>query len=578
MSFESIVALLGGLALFIFGMHQMGEGLQKSAGEKMRTVLAMLTGTPLKAIIVGALVTMIVQSSSATTVMVVGFVSAGLMTLPQSIGVIMGANIGTTMTAWIVAANIDEYTYLFVVVGFAMMFFFKKPKIRYIGQIIFAFGLLFVGLNSMGAAMKPLAKSQAFADIMLQIKDVPILGLLLGTVSTLVIQSSSAAIGVLQTLAGIATDSAGTPLISIYQAVPILLGSNIGTTITAILACIGGSRNAKRAAAAHTLFNVVGSIIFMFLLQPFTWLINSLVGTLGHRLVADVNTGIVGMMTPVANSMRESIAVSHTLFNVINTIIWLPLVWLMVKLVTLIVPGEDPIVDKRLAFIDYKVIRSPAVAIGLATQELARMTEIAMQMTKDGRELLLKGHNDELETRISGNESTMDYLENEVVRYLSSIFSSSAVTQEYSARIAGLLHVTNDLERIGDYCCNICENSKEMKAQGLQFSTKALEELDGAFRLIGQMVQDSTAALTTENPKLVNNIMEMEERIDLLEDDLRASHLERLSQGLCDHRATVIFLEILHTMERIADHCKNIADVVKSGSGYSVHTGLTGFN
>ncbi|MGI6333881.1 MAG: Na/Pi cotransporter family protein, partial [Saccharofermentanales bacterium] len=264
MSFESIVALLGGLALFIFGMHQMGEGLQKSAGEKMRTVLAMLTGTPLKAIIVGALVTMIVQSSSATTVMVVGFVSAGLMTLPQSIGVIMGANIGTTMTAWIVAANIDEYTYLFVVVGFAMMFFFKKPKIRYIGQIIFAFGLLFVGLNSMGAAMKPLAKSQAFADIMLQIKDVPILGLLLGTVSTLVIQSSSAAIGVLQTLAGIATDSAGTPLISIYQAVPILLGSNIGTTITAILACIGGSRNAKRAAAAHTLFNVVGSIIFMF--------------------------------------------------------------------------------------------------------------------------------------------------------------------------------------------------------------------------------------------------------------------------------------------------------------------------
>ncbi|NLK89254.1 MAG: Na/Pi cotransporter family protein [Clostridiaceae bacterium] len=578
MSFESIVALLGGLALFIFGMHQMGEGLQKSAGEKMRTVLAMLTGTPLKAIIVGALVTMIVQGSSATTVMVVGFVSAGLMTLPQSIGVIMGANIGTTMTAWIVAANIDEYTYLFVVVGFAMMFFFKKPKIRYIGQIIFAFGLLFVGLNSMGAAMKPLAKSQAFADIMLQIKDVPILGLLLGTVSTLVIQSSSAAIGVLQTLAGIATDSAGTPLISIYQAVPILLGSNIGTTITAILACIGGSRNAKRAAAAHTLFNVVGSIIFMFLLQPFTWLINSLVGTLGHRLVADVNTGIVGMMTPVANSMRESIAVSHTLFNVINTIIWLPLVWLMVKLVTLIVPGEDPIVDKRLAFIDYKVIRSPAVAIGLATQELARMTEIAMQMTKDGRELLLKGHNDELETRISGNESTMDYLENEVVRYLSSIFSSSAVTQEYSARIAGLLHVTNDLERIGDYCCNICENSKEMKAQGLQFSTKALEELDGAFRLIGQMVQDSTAALTTENPKLVNNIMEMEERIDLLEDDLRASHLERLSQGLCDPRATVIFLEILHTMERIADHCKNIADVVKSGSGYSVHTGLTGFN
>ena len=262
----------------------------------------------------------------------------------------------------------------------------------------------------------------------------------------------------------------------------------------------------------------------MFLLRPFIWLVNSLAGVLGHRIVADVNTGIVGMMTPVANSMRESIAISHTLFNVVNTIIWLPLVWLMVKLVTLIVPGEDPIVQKLLAFIDYKVIGSPAVAIGLATQELARMTEIAMQMTRDSQELLLKNHTDELETRIS-NENTMDYLENEVVRYLSSIFSSSAVTQEYSARIAGLLHVTNDLERIGDYCCNICESSKEMRAQGLQFSAKALEELDSAFCLIGQMVQDSIAALTTEDPKLVNNIMEMEERIDLLEDDLRASHL-----------------------------------------------------
>lgn len=578
MNFESIVALLGGLALFIFGMHLMGEGLQKSAGDKMRTVLAMLTGTPLKATIVGALVTMIVQSSSATTVMVVGFVSAGLMTLPQSIGVIMGANIGTTMTAWIVAANIDEYAYLFVAIGFVMMFFFKKPKIRYVGQIVFAFGVLFVGLNSMGAAMKPLAKSQAFTDIMLQIKNIPILGLLLGAVSTLVIQSSSAAIGVSQALAGTATDAVGTPLISIYQAVPILLGSNIGTTITAALACIGGSRNAKRAAAAHTLFNVVGSIVFMFLLRPFIWLVNSLAGVLGHRIVADANTGIVGMMTPVANSMRESIAISHTLFNVVNTIIWLPLVWLMVKLVTLIVPGEDPIVQKRLAFIDYKVIGSPAVAIGLATQELARMTEIAMQMTKDSQELLLKNHTDELETRISNNENTMDYLENEVVRYLSSIFSSSAVTQEYSARIAGLLHVTNDLERIGDYCCNICESSKEMRAQGLQFSAKALEELDSAFCLIGQMVQDSIAALTTEDPKLVNNIMEMEERIDLLEDDLRASHLDRLSQGLCDPRATVVFLEILHTMERIADHCKNIADFVGSGLNYSVHAGLTGLS
>lgn len=571
MNFEMIIALLGGLALFIFGMNQMGEGLQKTAGDKMRTVLSLLTGTPIKAMLVGALVTMIVQSSSATTVMVIGFVSAGLMTLPQSIGVIMGANIGTTLTAWIVAIEIDDYAYLFVALGFIMMFFIKKPKFRYLGQIIFAFGVLFVGLNTMGAAMRPLARSPAFADILLQIKDVPILGLIVGTIATMIVQSSSAAIGVLQTLAGTAADDISTPVISLYQAVPILLGSNIGTTITAILACIGGSRNAKRAAASHSLFNIVGSIIFMFLLRPFTWLINSIVGFIGHSLVPDANTGILGMLTPVAENMRESIAISHSLFNIANTIIWLPLVWLMVKLVKLIVPGEDPIVHKRLAFIDYKVVNSPAVAIGLATRELARMTEIAMQMTQDSQAMLKNGHSDELETRICSNEDTMDYLENELVRYLSNIFSASSMTEQYSTRIAGLLHVTNDIERIGDYCSNICDSSKEMKEKGLIFSKMALEELDEAFRLVGRMVQDSIEALGNEDCVLAGRIMGMEDEIDRMEDNLRASHLERLSQGLCDPRTTVIFLEIIHIMERIADHCKNIADVVASGSEYTVH-------
>lgn len=575
MDFTTIIALFGGLALFIFGMHQMGEGLQKTAGDKMRTVLAMLTGTPLRAILVGALVTMIIQSSSATTVMVVGFVGAGLMTLPQAIGVIMGANIGTTMTAWIVAAKIDEFAWLFVAIGFIMMFFFKKPKVRYIGQIIFAFGLLFVGLNSMGAAMKPLAKSEAFSNLLLQIKDVPVLGLLVGTVSTMIVQSSSAAIGVLQTLAGTATDSAGTPLISMYQAVPILLGSNIGTTITAILACIGGSRDSKRAAVAHSLFNIVGSIVFMFVLKPFTWLVNQTVGMIGHSLVADANTGILGMLTPVADNMRESIAVSHTLFNVVNTIIWFPLIWLMVKLVKLIVPGADPVIHKRLAYIDYKVVGSPAIAIDLATKELARMTEIAQMMIRDSH-ALFKGHSAELETRIFNNEETMDYLENEIVRYLSNIYSSSSVTQADSTRIAGLLHATNDIERIGDYCSNICDNSQDMQKNGVTFSPSAVAELDEAFGLIEQMVLDSTLALRNDDLVLAGKIMSMEEQIDLMEDKLRASHLERLISGQCDPRSTVIFLEIIHTMERIADHCKNIADVVAAGGNYVVHADLAG--
>lgn len=570
MEFSTLMALFGGLALFIFGMHQMGEGLQKTAGEKMRNVLAMLTGTTIKAILVGAVVTMIIQSSSATTVMVVGFVGAGLMTLPQAIGVIMGANIGTTMTAWIVAAKIDEFAWLFVAVGFIMMFFIKKPKIRYIGQIVFAFGVLFVGLNSMGAAMKPLAKSEAFADLLLQIKDMPVLGLLVGTISTMIVQSSSAAIGVLQTLAGTAADSAGTPLISMYQAVPILLGSNIGTTITAILATIGGSRDSKRAATAHALFNIVGSVLFMFILKPFTWLVNQTVGVIGHSLIADANTGIIGMLTPVADNMRESIAVSHTLFNVVNTLIWLPLVWLMVKLVKLIVPGADPVIHKRLAYIDYKVIGSPAIAIDLATKELARMTEIAQQMTLDSHSLI-KNHTDELETRIFSNEEALDYLENEIVRYLSNIYSSSSVTQADSTRIAGLLHATNDIERIGDYCSNICDNSQDLKKNGITFSPSAVAELDEAFGLIEQIVLDSTLALRNNDLVLAGKIMNIEEQVDLIEDKLRASHLERLTNGLCDPRSTVIFLEIVHTMERIADHCKNIADVVAAGGNYVVH-------
>jgi len=570
MELSTIMALFGGLALFIFGMHQMGEGLQKTAGDKMRNVLAMLTGTTIKAILVGAVVTMIIQSSSATTVMVVGFVGAGLMTLPQAVGVIMGANIGTTMTAWIVAAKIDEFAWLFVAVGFIMMFFIKKPKVRYIGQIVFAFGVLFVGLNSMGAAMKPLAKSEAFSNLLLQIKDMPVLGLLVGTVSTMIVQSSSAAIGVLQTLAGTATDSAGTPLISMYQAVPILLGSNIGTTITAILATIGGTRDSKRAATAHALFNIVGSVLFMFILKPFTWLVNQTVGVIGHSLIADANTGIIGMLTPVADNMRESIAVSHTLFNVVNTLIWVPLVFLMVKLVKLIVPGADPVIHKRLAYIDYKVIGSPAIAIDLATKELARMTEIAQQMTLDSHSLI-KNHTVELETRIFSNEEALDYLENEIVRYLSNIYSSSSVTQADSTRIAGLLHATNDIERIGDYCSNICDNSQDLKNNGITFSQSAVAELDEAFSLIEQIVLDSTLALRNNDLVLAGKIMNIEEQVDLIEDKLRASHLERLTNGLCDPRSTVIFLEIVHTMERIADHCKNIADVVAAGGNYVVH-------
>ncbi len=574
MDIKNIFSLLGGLALFIFGMNQMGEGLQKSAGDKMRSILSLLTGTTLRAVIIGALVTVIVQSSSATTVMVVGFVSAGLMTLPQAVGVIMGANIGTTLTAWIVAAKIDDFAWVFVAVGFILMFFIKKTKVRYFGQIIFAFGVLFVGLNTMGAAMRPLAQSQVFADTLLRIKDWPVVGMLVGAIATIAVQSSSAAVGVLQTLASTPRDDLGTPLITMYQAVPILLGSNIGTTVTAMLAAIGGGRMAKRAATAHALFNVLGSIIMMFLIRPFVWLVNAVVGLVGHELIADINTTITGLMTPVADNMRESIAISHSLFNSVNTLIWLPFVWLMVRVIRIIVPGEDPVVEKRLAYIDYKVIRSPAIAIDLATKELARMTEIAMQMTKDSHEVI-KNHTTELEVRIFKNEDTLDYLEDEIVKYLSNIFRSASLTEADSSRIAGLMHATNDIERIGDHCSNICDTSLQMHGANLSFSDYAIVELDEAFQLVETMVEGSIDALRNADLVTAGKIISLENEMDKKEEKMRESHLERLNNGTCDPRTTVIFLEIIHTMERISDHCHNIAEVVVSDDQYQVHQNVT---
>lgn len=565
---KMIFTLLGGLALFIYGMQQMGEGLQKAAGEKMKKILQMLTGNPLLGILVGTVVTMIIQSSSATTVMVVGFVGAGLMTLPQAFGVIMGANIGTTMTAWIVAVQIDEYAWVFVAIGFIMMFAVKSSRIRYIGQIVFAFGLLFVGLNAMGASMKPLAKSQEFADLLIKIKDIPILGLLVGTVSTMIIQSSSASIGVLQTLASTAKDNIGTPLISLYQAVPILLGSNIGTTITAILASLGTKKKeAKQAAAAHAVFNIVGSILFMFFLIQYVSLVDWVIRLTGIKVIPDVGN----LMTPTAVYMRQGIAISHTIFNVINVVLWAPFVWLMIKIVKLMVPGEDPINERELVYLNYSVISNPSVAIDLVTKEIARMTDMASVMTKDVHSLLMGDISNENVEDMIAKESALDYLENEIVRYLSTMISHNSLTDKESSQIAGLMHATNDIERIGDYCMNVTNSALDMTAKNIMFSDSAKEELEEAFAISKQMVNDSITALRDTDLVLAGKIIAKEDDMDALDTKLRARHMDRLNSGKCDPQTTVIFLEILHTMERISGHCKNIAEVVITDTEYKVH-------
>ncbi len=572
MDLKDIFALIGGLAMFIYGMQQMGDALQKTAGDKMRTFLAMMTGTPLRGILFGMLVTTILQSSSATSVLVIGFTGAGLMTLNQAIGVIMGAKIGTTMTAWIVAAKIDQYAWVFVALGFFVMFFLKKPKVRYIGQLIFSFGALFVGLNTMSNAMKPLTQSQAFVDLLLRVKDYPILGFFGGTAITMLIQSSSVAIGVLQTLASTPLDAAGTPLVSLYQAIPIMLGSNVGTTITAIMAAIGAPRISKRTAAAQSLISMVGAVVFMLILGPYTAVIGRFLSWIGQTVIPDLLVGPYALVTPIASHMRESIAISHTVFNIVNTALWLPFTWVIVKLVHLIVPGEDPVIEKKLVYIDYNVVKSPAIAIDLAAQELARMTEIASQMTKDSHHLItIKGLNEEMEKRVFTNEDTLDYLENEIVKYLSNIISATTMTPVNSSRIAALMHAANDIERIGDYCSNITDNSIQMKEAGLVFSKAAIDDLDHAFEIIEEMVANSIEALRTSNREVARTIIEQEIYVDDLEIKLRESHMQRLDEGTCNPQSTVIFFELLHTIERISDHCRNIAEAVSRGQHYLVH-------
>jgi phosphate:Na+ symporter len=521
----------------------MGDGLQKAAGEKMRRILEVLTSNPVMGILVGTLVTMIIQSSSATTVMVVGFVSANLMTLPQAIGVIMGANIGTTVTAQIVAFNLGEYAYLITAVGFILFFFFNKKIIKYVGQIIFAFGLLFIGLNVMSDAMKPLAQSAMFEDIIHRVSDTPILGLFVGTLVTLIVQSSSATIAVLLNLAQ-EPDANGQALISLQGALPILFGSNIGTTITAILASIGARVNAKRAAMAHTVFNAVGSVLFMLILPYFA------------KFVVFISPK--GTETEV---IARQIANAHTSFNIVNTILWAPFVLILAKIVTFLVRGEEETIENRVMYLDYKILNNAAVAMDLATKELTRMAELARKMMSNAKKAFIHS-NVEAAKKVHEIESIVDMLQTEIIKYLSTMLSQSSLTDRQSIRLAGLMHTANDIERMGDHCKNVAELAMEKIEKDLPFSKEAISDLTNAFNKLNEMVDHSIQSLSQGNTELAKKVLADESEIDKLESDLRDRHMKRLDSGLCNPTSTIMFIELIHNIERIGDHCNNIAEAV----------------
>ena len=547
---EIIFGVLGGLAIFIYGMNLMSDGLKKAAGERMRRILETLTSNPIMGVIVGALVTAVFQSSSATTVMMVGFVNARLMTLPQAIGVIMGANIGTTITAQLIAFKIGNYAYLIAAIGFVFFFFFKRRNIKYLGQIIFGFGILFTGLNIMSDVLKPLADNPLFTRWILELGDRPILGVLIGTIMTVFIQSSSATIGVLQRLASqpIIQDGVTKALIPLTTAAPILFGDNIGTTITAWLATIGANRASKRTALVHSMFNLVGTLVALTFLPAFI------------SLVISVSPKVTAAFTE-AEAIGRQIANAHTSFNIMNTIIWLPFVGFLAWLVQRILPGEDRVVERGAKYLDRHMLDNPAVALDLSTKELVRMAGFSREMLDKVKDTFISGNTASI-NQIRETEGILDDLQQEVIQYMSTLVSQVSISEKDSERMADLMHVAGDIERIGDHCVNIVELTEYNNAEKIRFSEQAIQEVDDVFNLALEMLDDCIHALAQDDFSDAHRVLQLEKRMDQLEEQLRMNHIERLNQGMCNPKSAVSYAELMKNLERIADHCNNVAEAV----------------
>ena len=544
----TLFGLFGGLALFLYGMDMMSDSLQKAAGERMRYILGLLTKNPITGVLAGALVTAVLQSSSATTVMVIGFVSAGLMTLPQAISIILGANIGTTITAQIIAFDIGDYIYPIVFIGFLVAFITKnKNEFAFnLGNTILGFGILFIGIETMGSTMKPLANSPVFLDMIAKVADVPVLGLLLGTVMTVVVQSSSAVIAVLQNFATQAGPDGVSSILGLEGAIPILFGSNIGTTITAILACIGQTREAKRTAAAHSVFNITGSILFMFVLGSFTRLVQ-LVSPSGNEV--DV--------------ISRQIANAHTTFNVVNTIIWIPLIWLMVKIVIWILPEKEGEKKEQIGskFLDVNMLNQPVFALNLVSKEIANYTDHIKDFFLDIQVAMLEGGEDNIK-KADKSAKHVFTIYSDIHSYLMGLFSSGNMNEEQSAHTMELTYIVEDLERISKCMKDLLESAREKDAKDFVFSKKAMEEIIESFEVITEMYDSSILQVLTGDKSSMADMEKNMKRIAKLEKNVRKNHKKRIKEGKCKPEFTNIFANIFHSMERIGEHCNDISEEV----------------
>ncbi|WP_186317494.1 Na/Pi cotransporter family protein [Priestia flexa] len=540
---KMIFEFIGGLGIFLFGIKFMGDGLQKSAGDKLRDILDRFTTNPFMGVLAGILVTILIQSSSGTTVITVGLVSAGFMNLRQAIGVIMGANIGTTVTAFIIGIKISDYALPILAVGALMLFFFKSKPVQNFGQIVFGFGMLFFGLELMGDGMKPLRSLQAFQDLTVSMSDNPILGVVIGTVFTVIVQSSSATIGILQELFGQGA-------IDIYAALPVLFGDNIGTTITAILASIGASVAARRAALTHVMFNIIGTVIFLIILPLFTKFVLYLQDTL-------------------ALNPEMTIAFAHGTFNITNTIIQFPFIGLLALIVTKVIPGDDALVDFKPKHLDPVFIeQSPSIALGQAKEELVRMGQFStIGLEEANNYLKTKQHkHSDMALQI---EDAINNLDKKITNYLI-LLSSSSMSASESEEHSMLLDTARDIERIGDHFENIVELVDYQITNKVKVTSEANKDLAEMFELTISTVKEAVAALENNDREKAVHVMQQENQIDSMERSLRKKHILRLNEGACTGSAGIVFVDIISNLERIGDHAVNIAEAVLGENQKSV--------
>ena len=543
---EVIFGLLGGLAVFIFGMNMMSDCLQKAAGEKMKRILALLTKNPILGVLAGALTTAVLQSSSATTVMAIGFVSAGLMNLPQAISIILGANIGTTMTAQIIAFKLSDYIYAIIFIGFIISFVVKSERAKNIGQTIFAFGLLFLGIETMGSVMKPLASSPIFTDMIEQVSHIPVLGVAVGTLMTLVVQSSSATIAVLQNFAEQPGPDGVSSILGLVGAIPILLGDNIGTTITALLASIGQTKDAKRTALAHCIFNISGCFLFIWFVKPYAALIQ-----------------YISPKGPEIAVISRQIANAHTLFNITMTVIWVPLIWLMVKIVMKIIPdGQKKVYSNaEPQFLDSKLVSQPTAAL-----QLARCIELVSDNLKELIAVSTESDSEKIKAVIQNSEDTRKLYER-ITEYLSELFASGGLTEEQANQTAGIMYILSDVDRMSALCREVCLSLKDKEEKKYKYSKDAMRDMRHSLQLIQEMFTKAVQMMATGNTEAAKDILQQKEKILDLGIKMRKSHVERVGEGKCKAKLTEPYNRIIHHIDRMGNCCINIVDAVQGKAG-----------